>query len=387
MHDWVKIRGQVQPYQWGGTDFLPRLLGYVNSAAAPQAEYWLGAHPAAPAQLATAPGTSIEGYLTEHGAPPLQFLLKILDVRDMLSIQVHPTKAQAVEGFARENALGIDLSAKNRNYKDANDKPELMVALSEFWLLHGFRSENEIALTLAQLPPLNPLRKKLLDDGLAAAFAFALAGENPQVQAMQHALAAHIQALPPLADKNSTEFWLQRWLEKNPQAHAGLLTLYFLNLVQVPPGAAVYQPAGLLHAYLEGQNVELMANSDNVLRAGLTPKHIDVPELLRVCHLRPTDPADYRITPTIAPNGEWRYVTPFAEFELSELNSRQGTSVRWRSETPEVLFCYAGEAVLRGAAGAELTLARGETLLVLPGADLSLQFCSPSTCIFKARNI
>lgn len=386
MNPLLKLRGKVQAYAWGGTAFLPDLLGYGHAGGEPQAEYWLGTHPSAPAQVVDGDAHQpLDQYLRQHQLPELQFLLKILDVRDMLSIQTHPTREQAQAGFARENQLGIALSAANRNYKDTSDKPELMVALSEFWLLHGFRRESQILVDLARLPALQPLQQKLTGEGLAAAFAFALDAGNPQVQTMQQELAAELTAAARLTDKNSVGFWLQRWLDGHPQSLNGLLTPYFLNLVQLQSGEAIYQPAGLLHAYLEGQNVELMANSDNVLRAGLTPKHIDAPELLRICSPTPTRPADYRIRPLYTPTGEQRFVTPFQEFELSELNSDRSRGQSWQSAAPEIVFCYSGAAHLQ-AAGVEQTLQRGEACLVVPGAQVQARFLVPGTQLYKARN-
>lgn len=386
MNKLIKLRGKVQAYAWGGADFLPQLLGYAHTSGEPQAEYWLGTHPSAPSQVLDGETTQpLDHYLRSHQQPELQFLLKILDVRDMLSIQAHPTRQQAEAGFLRENQLGIALTAGNRNYKDASDKPELMVALSEFWLLHGFRRETQILVDLARQPVLAPLQQKLQKEGLAAAFAFALDTGDNQVQSLQQQLAAELLAGPPLSDKNTTAFWLQRWVMSHPQALNGLLTPWFLNLVQLQPGEAIYQPAGLLHAYLEGQNVELMANSDNVLRAGLTPKHIDAPELLRTCTLNPTRVEDYRIRPIFSPDGEQRFVTPFPDFELSEFNSKRSLQLNWRSAAPEILFCYSGIAELE-AEDSRLTLQQGDACLVVPDAQVRATLLSPDTRIYKARN-
>lgn len=382
----IPIQGQLQTYQWGGLDYLPSLLQYTNSLRQPQAEYWLGVHPAAPAKVLGMNGeTSLADTLAEH-QHQLNFLLKILDVREMLSIQVHPSKRQAEAGFAYESQLGIELSAKHRNYKDANHKPELMVALSEFWLLHGFKTEAEIAANLAGYAYLHPLLKTLKECGLRAAFEFSLDGQNPLVAHINASLKADFARRPLLFDKHATEFWIQRWLCKNPDAMNGLLTLFFLNLVKVNPGEALYQPAGLLHAYLEGQNVELMANSDNVLRAGLTPKHIDVPELLEVCLIEPTAPQDYVIQPQILPNQEKRFPAPFDEFELSELHSRDTDAMHWQPQAPEILICVEGRADITCADHVQ-PLNRGQALLVLPGADVSALFRTRPTQIYKAKNL
>jgi mannose-6-phosphate isomerase len=385
MNPLMKLQGQIQAYAWGGTEFLPQLLGHTATNQ-PQAEYWLGAHPSAPATVLDDAGAHpLDQFLRERHLSQLQFLLKILDVRDMLSIQVHPTQEQALAGYARENDQRIPLSDPRRNYKDTNAKPELMVALSEFWLLHGFRRESQIMVELARQPVLQPLMARLRDGGMAEAFAFALEADDPQVQSMQQNLAADLLATPEALDKTTIGYWLQRWLRSHPQTLNGLLTPYFLNLVQLQPGEAIYQPAGLLHAYLEGQNVELMANSDNVLRAGLTPKHIDGPELLRICDISPSRPAEYRIRPIYTRAGELRFVTPFTDFELSEISSDRSPSLTWRSASLEILFCHSGAAHLESPGGG-LALKRGESCLVLPDTEIRLNFQSPGTRLYKARN-
>lgn len=386
MNKLIPIKGQVQPYQWGGLDFLPSLLNYDNKSRQPQAEYWLGVHPAAPAQAELNAGKiPLSDVLTEQKCQ-LQFLLKILDVRQMLSIQVHPTKTEAEEGFARENELGIALSAKNRNYKDDNHKPELMVAVSEFWLLHGFRRGNDAAEQLASKPYLQPLLQKLQDSGLRAAFEFALDCDNPTIMQVNDALVADMAQRVAVEDKSQIEFWIQRWLAQNPGALNGLLTLYFMNLVRVEPGQALYQPAGLLHAYLEGQNVELMADSDNVLRAGLTPKHIDVAELLKVCMIAPSDPADYLVKPKLIENKAKRFPTPFEEFELSELHSAEAASMNWHSQGVEIVVCLAGSADIENGQQM-LTVKKGDALAILPGAAIKLNFTAPGTQLYKAVNL
>lgn len=381
------LKGQIQPYQWGGHDFLPHLLGYSNDSKIPQAEYWLGAHPSAPAVIDTPLGpVGIEEYC-EKNQLSLQFLFKILDVRNMLSVQVHPTRQQAQIGFARENAAGIAITANNRNYKDANHKPELMVALSEFWLLHGFRTERDILGHLSAKPYLAPLSGCLIEHGLSAAFAMALAHQDAITARLHQDLLNDFNQRPQLTDKTQPDFWVQRWLNQNPGVTNGLLTLYFLNLVKVNVGEAVYQPAGLLHAYLEGQNVELMANSDNVLRAGLTPKHMDVAELLNICLLQPSQPSNYIARPLLGESGETRFLTPFEEFELAELRAAQQREFLWQTNAPEILFCSQGSATLSADDGHIRQLNRGDSILLLPNHKISLTFSSGSGQAFKARNL
>lgn len=386
MNTLISIKGCVQTYQWGGLEYLPSLLQYRNDEQQPQAEYWLGVHPAAPSEAESTGGAEPLGDVLATQGWQLNFLLKVLDVRDMLSIQVHPTKEQARQGYHREEQQGIAVTAKNRNYKDTNHKPELMVALSEFWLLHGFKTETEIAKGLASRDYLAPLLDTLNNRGLETAFAFALDADNPATIKMNARLAAEFSTSSAYSEKHQIEFWIQRWLKRNPEALNGLLTLFFLNLVKMNPGEAIYQPSGLLHAYLEGQNVELMANSDNVLRAGLTPKHIDVPELLQVCCIEPSAPREYVITPEHMANQELRFSTPFEEFELSELNSARATNVRWQPETVEILLCLQGAAEVSRDED-NLQLERGQALLIAPGDEVTVRFSSEDAQLYKAKNL
>jgi mannose-6-phosphate isomerase len=387
MHKIVKIRGKIQPYQWGGFEFLPRLLGLDNSVRQPAAEYWLGGHPSAPALAEIDNKTVlINDFLSNQQSPPLNFLLKILDVCDMLSIQAHPNDLQAARGYDRENQMGIALSAPQRNYKDKSAKPELMLALSEFWLLHGLQDRDQILANLHTHPELLQLRKLIENNDIATGFASLLDINNPYVQDIQNQLAARLKNTAPIHNKFNIEYWIQSWLQKNPQILQGILTLYFMNLVKLNQGEGIYQPAGLLHAYLEGQNIELMANSDNVLRAGLTPKHIDTEELLKIAQFEHTDPQAFRIQTQIHINGEIHYITPFTQFELSELNNRIQNQITWQSQSPEILFCYQGNALIT-ATGNKQVIKQGEAVLILANQQVQLEFSEDDTHIYKARNL
>lgn len=371
----VKIHGKVQNYQWGGVDYISRLIDQPNTDGSPWAEYWLGTHPAAPAVVGE---QTLSDYLLQQRLPSLQFLFKVLDVKEMLSIQVHPTPEQAQAGFARENAEGIALDAVHRNYKDNSDKPELAVALSEFWLLHGFRALDEIQTQLQQIPYLQPLLDSLQQKGLAAAFEFALDSDHESIVRMHEALYNDI--INGHWQKSQIQFWMHRWLSDNPQSRDGLLTLFFLNVVKLAQGEAIYQPAGMLHAYLEGQTIELMANSDNVLRAGLTPKHIDVPELLSTCHFKSTAPPDFIIDPRRQDNGEIVFPTPFTAFELSMLQANTSADYVWCAQTLEILFCVDGRVSIDGQ-----PVVKGDALLVSPGSHVTLS--GDSFCLYRARNL
>ena len=296
----------MQHYAWGGTRFIPELLGRSNDENRPWAELWLGAHPRGPAAvlLEKAPGGWLALDRLIRAAPEavlgrsaarrfggeLPFLLKVLDARDTLSIQVHPSRRKAREGFARENAAGLARDSPERSYPDANPKLEAQAALSRVWMLHGFRPLREIAALPALVPelagvfggPARPLSVRRLCSRLM---------NLPQetVDAVLGPLLARLEKQEP-ADQGSPDYWALRASRQHPGPGGGIdrgiFWIYLLNLVGLEPGQGTFQPAGLPHAYLEGTAVELMSNSDNVLRGGLTSKKVEAAELLRAAVFR-----------------------------------------------------------------------------------------------------
>jgi mannose-6-phosphate isomerase class I len=295
----LQLHGVVQHYDWGGHDFIPGLLSITNSERRPFAELWMGAHPKAPATpdvagialpldrlIAEAPDRILGPSANARFGGRLPYLFKILDVASMLSIQVHPTKEQAADGFARENAAGIELGAAKRNYRDQNHKLEMAVALTDFWMLHGFRPLDQIAEALRKVPELCSImpdfsvrlahagdatqaRWDLLRDLYRAVMTMPQERVDVLLNALVERLATRARAV---------ETFPAVWGHRD----RGIFSIYLLNLVHLLPGQGTFQPAGTLHAYLEGVTVELMASSDNVLRGGLTRKHVDVSELLGI---------------------------------------------------------------------------------------------------------
>ena len=294
-----KLTGKVQHYAWGGFSFIPQLLNMSNTDHKPFAEYWMGAHDNAVSELIINDNKKIKineyiktfpeetlGNITAKQFGKLPYLLKILDVKDMLSIQVHPTKKTAEKEFADEHQKGIPLNAPHRNYKDDNHKPELMLALSEFWLLHGFKTKGKLIKILNVINELNFLLPIFEKHGYKELYKTVM--ELPQ-QTVNEILQPLLDKIIPLykenkLQKNDENFWAVRaaltYNEPN-KIDRGIFSIYIFNVLNLHPGECVFQDAGLPHAYLEGQNVEIMANSDNVLRGGLTPKHVDVAELLK----------------------------------------------------------------------------------------------------------
>lgn len=388
------LKGKVQHYAWGGYSYIPEMLGQPVTDK-PAAEYWMGAHQSAPSELETpqAP-VLLNDYIA--GAPAeilgpaaasrfgeLPYLFKILDVKDMLSIQVHPTKAEAEKGFARENEAGIPLNAPHRNYKDANHKPEIMVALSEFWLLHGFLPEKQLKAVLQEVPELRSLAGTYEKDGYFGLYKTVMEMPQEQVNTMLRPLADRI--LPDYKagrlEKREPAFWAARAIDNDPagleRLDRGIFSIYFFNIVYVAPGEAVFQDAGIPHAYLEGQNAELMANSDNVLRGGLTPKHIDVPELLKHTRFEAVHP--HILKGESVHNGqEHIYRTPAPDFVISTILLQSGQVYEHTATAPETWIVQSGEGTVN-----DLPLRRGTSIFVAFGQTYSITAGS-ELVIFKA---
>src|SRR5258706_2557644 len=268
-----KLKGKVQHYTWGGTEFIPNWLGIDNPDKKPFAEYWMGAHPSASStiiindqeeslyELIEKEPEQFIGKKTSEQFGELPYLFKILDVKDMLSIQVHPTKEAAEQGFEEENKKGITLNAPHRNYKDKNHKPEVMVALSEFWLLHGFLNENKLIRVLKTLPEFRGFEKLFLEKGYKGLYEHVMSMPQPEVNNLLRSLVEREikRKKNNTLTKNNPGRWVAKLYERdnNPSnIDRGIFSFYFFNIVKANPGEAVFQEAGVPHAYLEGQNVE-----------------------------------------------------------------------------------------------------------------------------------
>lgn len=376
-----KLTGKIQHYAWGGYDFIPHLLHIENNNHQPFAEYWLGAHDKASSdlwfnnekhqplnQLIKEDPKKFIGENTSNIFGRLPFLFKILDVKEMLSIQVHPSKEEAVKGFARENAAGIPLDAPQRNYKDDNHKPEMMAALSEFYLLHGFRKEKSLLEILNKTPELRSLTGHFEKRGYEALYAHVMNMPQIRVNEMLQPLLNRVLPLYKKGklEKDSPDFWAARAVDsqithlKNPDR--GIFSIYFFNLVHLHSGEGIFQAAGIPHAYLEGQTVELMANSDNVLRGGLTPKHVDVEELLKHTRFEGIEPAILKGVPG---KTEWtKYPSHIKDFILSKIEVKDYEHIDNQSISPEIIFVVSGEILL--SSGIEITLKAGESAYIFP---------------------
>jgi mannose-6-phosphate isomerase len=407
----LNLHGVVQHYDWGGFTFIPDLLGVENPTRRPFAELWMGAHPKAPSLveieggqeplddlIAREPDAILGPAARAHFHGRLPYLFKVLDVHKMLSIQAHPTLVQAKEGFAREGAEGLSLDDGNRNYKDDNHKPEIGVALSEFWMLHGFRPLEQIAETLAHNPELNAVMPGF-GDRLGAAghdhearrrllrelYSNVMTLPQEQVDSLLNALVSRLSA-KPTPDKSSPDYWALRAAEHFPlpggHRDRGIFSIYLLNLVHLRPGQGTFQPAGVLHAYLEGVNVELMANSDNVLRGGLTTKRVDVAELLQILTFEGGTPQV--IEGSLVSPQERVYHTPAEEFELSRIALAPNTSYAGEAAYgPKALLVLQGSATLT-AAGQIKSLERGDSVLAPNGTEFVIETGSEDLVVFQA---
>lgn len=361
-----KLNNKVQNYDWGDTSFIPDLLGIENKENLPYAELWMGAHPKASSELED--GTPLIDYISsntnkvlgnsiaaEFGNLP--YLFKVLSAGSPLSIQVHPDKNRAEEGFYSENKKGIALDAFNRNYKDDNHKPEIICALTPFWAMKGFRSAHAIyeLILLSTSPILKDLGAVLVDsslsewDQLKGFFVALMNLQNKKTKKLISELSSFA------VHSDHTVFkWIARLLEFYPGDIGALAPLY-LNLIHLKPGEALYLGAGVLHAYLEGTGMELMANSDNVLRGGLTAKFMDPKELIEVVLFDSDDP---EILHPVHNGDEWIYNTPSREFQLSRI-SVETHAVLGGPVTPSILICVEGFCEIDGK-----IIKRGETLFI-----------------------
>jgi mannose-6-phosphate isomerase len=380
LHGVFPLNGVVQHYSWGGFDFIPQLLKLPNADQKPFAEYWLGAHPNHPSHvldqsLADMISNDVESMLgkaTTEKFSSLPYLFKILDVRQMLSIQVHPSRESAEKGFAEENQKGIPVHASNRNYRDRNHKPELMVALSDFWLLHGFKNDEALMNILEATPELHFLKKTFSENGYRKLYEEVMLMDQQNVNEILHPL---VQRIVPLYQdhslkKEQEDFWAARaalGFCKEGNYDRGIFSIYLFNLVHLKKGEGIFQPAGMPHAYLEGQNVEIMANSDNVLRAGLTDKHIDVAELMKHVCFEATQPNILQ-----AGSKHSIYHSPAEEFELHRYNLEGDEEETINVRTGEIFFTVDGAAKLRSGAG-ELEAGKGDAFFISAGTSLKLK--------------
>ncbi|MEI7032842.1 mannose-6-phosphate isomerase, class I [Streptomyces pratensis] len=381
----------VRTYPWGSRTAIPALLGQRPDGE-PQAEWWFGAHHAAPSILADRPGSPDlaaaitadpvgelgEASLAVHG-PELPFLLKLLAADRALSVQVHPTRRQARDGHDREEAAGVPLDAPHRTFKDRNHKPELLCALGPFQALCGFREPARTAdlLDALAVPELRHwsalLRSRPAHEALSRTLRAALCAPEHLVRAVSAAL-PRLTAPPSPWDSTGTAYAA---VAADYPRDPGLLAALLLNHVRLDAGEALYLGAGVPHAYLRGLGVEVMANSDNVLRCGLTDKHVDSALLADIVDCTPVRPAVVRPTDT-GLVGETRYRSPAKEFVLSRLETG-ADAVNVTDPGPQVLLCLAGPVRLTPGP----VLSRGRAVFVPAGSPCEVK--GAGAVLYRAR--
>lgn len=384
-----RLTGTVQPYAWGSVDALPEFLG-VPATGEPQAELWLGAHPKAPASIDGEPldaainaaPTGLVGTASvQRFGPRLPYLMKVLAAARPLSLQAHPNRAEAEQGFAREEAAGISRDAPNRTYRDDWPKPEALCALGEFHALCGFREPTETYRLFVELGVqaavdlVRPLQSGDAD-ALRRVFGSLLRMPDPAdlVDQVVRAATAVSSQTGPLGDFARTAIEIAG---SNP-GDPGVVAALIMNRVRLARYEALYLPAGNLHAYLSGIGVEIMANSDNVLRGGLTGKHVDVDELLRLLDFTPGWAGPVPVVEESP--GVFSYRTEAPEFALWRLqvDHDHPTSEHNDSTTQlpgngsgRVVLAADGAPILSGAAGT-LDLHQGQAAFVLPDEQIAI---------------
>jgi len=340
----LKLKNQIKHYEWGSPERIPRFLGYENKERLPWAEMWMGTHYSAPSLVQSESGKYVD--LIDVNGEPLPFLFKLLAANKPLSIQVHPNLAQAVEGFNHENAAGLPMDSPLRNFRDANHKPEILCAISPFTVMVGFKDPAQIInhlemfLSIAPrlketfLPLLSALNSASPSDSLLNFFRVLF---NIPKRDRENICAYLYEN--ETCDVFTEEVWehMRNFADLYP-ADAAVISPLYLNLFTLQTGQAIFIPAGILHAYISGFGAELMSSSDNVLRGGLTPKHIDIPELMEILKFRPFMPEI--ITPVSS--SYFRYPTPSREFMLTFIH-RDGEEYKFIEKKPAICIVTSGE--------------------------------------------
>ncbi|MBU9817573.1 mannose-6-phosphate isomerase [Rahnella sp. C60] len=367
-----KMHNGVQNYAWGSKDALTKLYGIKDSEGRPMAELWMGAHPKSSSQVENSRGESVSlreqitadltaqlGAKVARRFGELPFLFKVLCADQPLSIQVHPSKSAAEIGYAKENAAGIPLDAAERNYKDPNHKPELVYALTPFQAMNGFRELREMVSLLQPVAGAHPLIATFLTspdvDHLRTLFAglLSLEGEDKS---------RALDVLKSVLDEQHGEPWdTIRSISEFYPDDSGLFSPLLLNVITLQPGEGMFLYAETPHAYLKGVSLEVMANSDNVLRAGLTPKYIDIPELLANLKFN-AKPASELLTTPVVKGAELNFPIPVEDFAFS-IHSLAAEPQTLEQDSAAIIFCIEGQSVL---------LKNNQTLVLNPGESCFL---------------
>ncbi|MER6399554.1 mannose-6-phosphate isomerase, class I [Kitasatospora sp. NPDC001603] len=396
-----RLTGTLHTYSWGSPTLIPHLQGRLPDGR-PHAELWLGAHSAAPSHLegdqqrlaldrviAGDPTGELGADTVARFGPRLPFLLKLIAAERPLSLQTHPTTVQAQAGFAREEAAGIPRDAPHRTYKDPHHKPELICALTDFEALCGFKPPGEAhrLITNLHLPALQPLAEALRQpqDALRTAFTCALGWPRAELHRLTGDLATALDrmAADEHAPLSAQELHAHAALARSHPSDPGVLAALLLHHVLLRPGEGLYLGPGIPHTYLRGLGVEIMAASDNVVRCGLTSKHVDIPELLNTVAFTPYRP--YSLSPTAAHyGGEEAYAAAVADFRLSRYVFRgEARSHRLRPGTAQILLCTHGQADVTAPGRPTTTLSAGQAVF-LPARSAGVRLSATQALVWRA---
>lgn len=378
-----KMLNTIQTYAWGSHTFIQKLSGDSSLKRKPAAELWMGTHPMAPSILLTPQGDiNLDEYIKQNPEQTLgsnheaygdnlPFLFKVLAAEKALSIQAHPSRPKARKGFEKEEALHVPLNSPLRNYKDKNHKPELICALTEFHAMCGFRPFQEICQLFHHfglgyfLGSFAEFCASPSERSLRSLFSELLRSDYEKKTRILDHIKIEIDQIDIFLEVEDdatklVRYWIGILLEQFPD-DLGVLSPLFLNLITLKPLQAIYLPAGVLHAYLKGAGMEIMANSDNVLRGGLTPKYIDVPELLSSLNFNPHKPK--LLSPRRNQTGVKEYKTPSRDFAFAHLEVKTKAEVEISFEKAQIIFCYSGSATLN-CGGQTLVLNKGESVFI-----------------------
>jgi mannose-6-phosphate isomerase len=386
--DIYRLENSIQEYEWGSKTAIAKLLGRSSPSPVPQAELWMGAHPKAPSLVVCknrkialqrfidgSPEKVLGAEVSERFSGTLPFLFKVIAAAKPLSIQAHPNIAQAREGFARETERGIPLNAFERSYRDRNHKPEILYALTPFWAMDGFRPFGEMLGLLKRVsfrsigPRVESFSKAPNRNGLKAFFhaLMTLPEEKKRATVDEAVKWAKNQRDEKDTETTDVRKWVLR-LNKEYPWDIGVVCPLILNIVHLRPGDAFFTQAGVLHAYLEGAGIELMANSDNVLRGGLTKKFVDVRGLLHILSFEPTY---FRKAAVKTPeDGVCEYESPAEEFSLSRIFLRSRNHYEEKgNRSVSILLCTEGHVRLQDLYNKnEIVMRKGESVLVAASA-------------------
>jgi len=383
MSEIYKLQNKIKNYEWGSPDILPQFLGLQNKQARPWAEMWMGTHIGAPSQVLN--GKDLVP-LSQISGGQLPFLFKLLAVKKPLSLQAHPNRSQAAQGFRRENEAGIALTAPKRNYKDDNHKPELLCAITPFTLMAGFREPALISISLETFIAFAPNSEKIISTllriletgaknaSLLETFFRALYQLSKQDI---ETICACILDVAPVKNAffdddiessciSPLQWELMRSFAGKYPADAAVISPLFLNIFTLKPLQSIFIPSGVLHSYISGFGAELMSNSDNVLRGGLTNKHIDAGELMKILEFKTFNPAFSSPDPQGAAS-LFHYPAACGEYSFSLIHGT-GKPVLFAGKPPALCIVTEGELICES-----LTFKKGESFYV-HSADSSLSF-------------